>query len=197
MNPDHATELPKQMPALPVMAVPAQAGRAARRRMWIRRRDFGQALRRGRLVGRTAMTTAMTARTHARAEGSRHHRTAGPTGAHAGGKWSWEDDHPVGAFRTARTKHAVVMTEGLIMPGDEGAGEEDNRHDENRAGDDYHPRRGLVEPRMLRYVQRRRRRAKRRRLDLGLRCLGHSLIMPTRAPVIKHRAPGVAERLAA
>jgi hypothetical protein len=145
----------------------------------------------------TTAVTAWAARTHARAEGSRHHRTAGPTGAHAGWKWSWEDDHPVGTFRTARAKHAVVMTEGLIMPGDEGAGEEDNRHDENRACDDYHPRRGLVEPRMLRYVQRRRRRAGRWRLDLWLGCLGHPSIMPTRAPVIKHRAQGVAERLAA
>ena len=41
------------------------------------------------------------------------------------------------------------MTERVIMPGDEGAGEEDDRHDENSAGDDHHPGRSLVEARRL------------------------------------------------
>jgi len=153
-------------------------------------------LRRGRCGGRTAVTTAMaagttgSARTHARSEGPGHHRrTAGPTGAHAGWKWSREDEHPAGrgTFGTAGTKHAVVMAEGegLIMPGDCGASEEDDRHDENNAGDDHHPRRSLVEPRRLRYG---RRRAGGWRLDLVLGCLGHLSIMPTCAPTNKHRA---------
>ena len=161
-------------------------------------------LRTGR---RTAMTTAMaawptwSARTHTRAKGPRHHRTAGPTGAHP--RWQWstrEDEHPFGTFGTARTKHAVVRAERVIMPGDRGASEEDNRHDENRAGDDHHPRRSLVEPRRLRYGRRRvrrRRRAGVRRLELGLGCLGHPSIMPTRAPTIKRRADGVADPLSA
>ena len=129
------------------------------------------------------MTTAMAARPHARTEGPRHHRTTGPTGAHAGWEWrTWDDEHPFGTFGPARTKHAVMMAEGLVMPGDCGASEEDNRHDENRAGDDHHPRRSLVEPRgfryVRRYVRRRRRRAGGRRLELGLGCLGHPSIMP-------------------
>jgi hypothetical protein len=102
---------------------------------------------------RTAMTTAMAAwttgaaRTHTRAEGSwhRHHRHT--AGTHPWWEWSTrEDEHPFGAFGTARTVHAVMMTERLIMSADEGAGEEDNGHDENGAGDDYHPGRSLVEP---------------------------------------------------
>lgn len=138
------------------------------------------------------MTTAMaawTTGTHARAEGSRHHRTAGPTGAHAGGKWPREDDHP---FGTSRTIHAVVMTERVLAAGGEGAGEEDHRHDKNSAGDDHHPGRGLIEPRMVGLARRRRGRAEGWRLDLGLGCLGHPSIMPTCAPPIKYRAPGVA-----
>jgi hypothetical protein len=39
------------------------------------------------------------------------------------------------------------MAEGLIVTGDGGAGEEDNRHDEDNAGDDHDPCRNLVEPR--------------------------------------------------
>jgi hypothetical protein len=35
----------------------------------------------------------------------------------------------------------------LIMPSDCGASEKDNRHDENNASNDHHPRRSLVEPR--------------------------------------------------
>ena len=131
---------------------------------------------------------AGSARTHARSEGPWHHRrTAGPTGAHAGWKLSWEE-HPTGrrTFGTAGTKHAVVIAERVLMPGDGSASEEDNRHDENNAGDDHHPRRGLEEPRRLRYV--RRRRAGGWRLDLVLGCLGHPSIMPTCEPAIKHRA---------
>src|ERR1700757_1965141 len=98
---------------------------------------------------RTAMTTAVAAwatRTHTRAEGSRHHRAAGPAGAHARRKWSRKNDH---SFGTAGAIHAVVRTERLIVPGNEGPGEEDDRHDENRAGDDDYPGRGLIEARML------------------------------------------------
>ena len=109
----------------------------------------------GRGGERTAVTTAMAAgttgpaRTHARPEGPWHHRTAGPTGAHARWKWPREHEHSPGrrTFRTARTKHAVVMAEGLIMPGDCGASEEDDRHNENNARHDHHPRCNLVEPR--------------------------------------------------
>ena len=148
-----------------------------------------------------AWRTTWSARTHTRAEGPRHHRTAGPTGAHP--RWQWstrEDEHPLGTFGTARTKHAVVRAERVITPGNGGAGEEDNRHDENRAGDDHHPRRSLVEPRRLRHGRRcvwRWRRAGVRRLELGLGCLGHPSIMPTRAPAIKRRADGVADPLSA
>jgi hypothetical protein len=147
-------------------------------------------LRRRRGGRRTAITVAMAAwsmptRTHARAEGPRHHRrTAGPTGAHPGWKWSWEYEHPFGTFGTARTKHAVVMVEGAILPADCRASEEDNRHDENSAGDDHYPRRNLVKPRRSRCVGRRRRRAGRWGLNLGLGCLGHPSIMPTCAPAI-------------
>jgi hypothetical protein len=136
------------------------------------------------------VTTAMaawTTRTHTRAEGSRHHRAAGPTGPRARGKRSWEDDHAFRTLGTAGAKHPVVMTERVIVPGDEGAGEEDDRHDENSASDDHHPGRSLVEARRLHCVWRRRR-AGGWRLELGLGCLGHPLIMPTRAPAIKHRA---------
>jgi hypothetical protein len=81
------------------------------------------------------------------------------------------------------------MTERVIMPGDEGTGEEDDRHDENSAGNDHYPGRSLIKTRMLSYAQRRRRRrAGGRRLELGLGCLSHPLIMPTGAPAIKHRA---------
>jgi hypothetical protein len=154
-------------------------------------------LRRGR---RAAVATAMTARTHTRAEGPWHHRTAGPTGAHAGWKWPWENDHPFGTSWPARTVHAVVRPERVLTPGGIGAGEEDNRDDENRAGDDYHPRCDLVEPRRLHCVRghgRRRRRAGVRRLELGLGCLGHPSIMPTSASAIKRRAHGVADPLSA
>lgn len=147
------------------------------------------------------MTAAMTPGTHTRAEGPRHHRTAGPTRAHPRRNWSTrEDEHPLGAFGSARTKHAVVRAERVIMPGDRGASEEDNRDDENRAGDDHHPRRSLVEPRGLGRVRRcgrRRRRAGVRRLELWLGCLGHPSIMPTRAPAAKRRAHGVADPLPA
>jgi hypothetical protein len=136
------------------------------------------------------MTTAMAARTHTGAEGSWHHRPAGPPGAHTRGKWSGKDDHSFGTAGTAGTVHAVVMTERVILPGDEGAGEEDHRHDENRAGNDHYPGRSLIKARMLRCARRRRRRRAggRRRLELGLGCLSHPSIMPTGAAAIKHRA---------
>ena len=143
-----------------------------------------------------AAWTTGSARTHTGAEGTWHHRSTGPTGAHARGKWSGEDDHSFGTSGTAGTIHAVVMTERVIMPGDEGTGEEDDRHDENRAGDNHHPRRSLVEPRMFQCVGRRRRWPGRR-LELGLGCLGHPSIMPTRAPAINGRADGVADPLSA
>ena len=143
------------------------------------------------------MTTAVaawttgSARTHTGAEGAWHHRPTGPTGAHARGKRSGKDDHSFGTPGTAGTVHAVVMTERVIIPGDEGTGEEDDRHNENRAGNDHYPGRSLIKTRMRRYARRRRRRRAggwRRRLELGLGCLSHPLIMPTGAPAIKHRA---------
>jgi hypothetical protein len=127
---------------------------------------------------------------HAGAERAWHHRPTRPTGAHARGKWSGKDDHSFGASGTAGTIHAVMMTERVIIPGDEGTGEEDDRNDENGAGNDHYPGRSLIKTRMLRYARRRRRRRAggRRRLELGLGCLSHPLIMPTGAPAIKHRA---------
>jgi len=100
----------------------------------------------------TAVATWTTgpAGTHTGAEGPRHHRAAGPTRAHAGRKWSWENDHSLGPAGTAWAVHAVVVTERVIMPGDECAGEEDDRHDENRAGDDHYPGRSLIQTRGLR-----------------------------------------------
>lgn len=97
----------------------------------------------------TSGTTRPT-RSHARSERARHHRrTTGPTGAHAWRKWARENRYPSrkGSFGTAGEKHPVVMAEGLIVTGDGGAGEEDNRHDEDNAGDDHDPCRNLVEPR--------------------------------------------------
>jgi hypothetical protein len=84
----------------------------------------------------------------------------------------------------------MVVTERVIMPGDESTGEEDDRHDENSAGNDHYPGRSLIKTRMLRYARRRRRHRRRaggwwRRLELGLGCLSHPLIMPTGAPAIK------------
>jgi hypothetical protein len=145
------------------------------------------------------MTTAMAAwthtgaaRTHTGAEGTWHHRPTGPTGTHARGKRSGKDDHSFGTSGTAGTIHAVVMTERVIIAGDEGAGEEDDRQDENSAGNDDYPGRSLIKTRMLRHARhrhrRRRRAGGRRGLELRLGCLSHPLIMPTGAPAIKHRA---------
>ena len=144
----------------------------------------------------TAAMAAWATRTHTRAEGSRHHRAAGPAGAHAGRKWSWKNDHSFGTARTAGAIHAV-RTERVIVPGNEGPGEEYDGHDENRAGDYDYPGRGLIEARMPRYERRRRGAGGRRRLELGLGCLGHPSIMPTSARPIKQRAQGVAEPLSA
>ena len=151
---------------------------------------------------RTAMTTAVAARTsgptrtHTGAEGSRHHRAAGP---HARGKRSWQHDHSFRTFWTAGSEHAVVMTERVILPGDEGAGEEDDRDDENSPSDDHDPRRSLVEPRGPRNAWWRRRTGRWRtggwRLEMGLGCLSHPTIMPTSAPAIKHRTHKAAECL--
>jgi hypothetical protein len=138
-----------------------------------------------------ATWTTGSAWTHTGAEGAWHHRPTRPTGANARGKWSGKDDHSFGASGTAGTIHAVVMTERVIIPGDEGTSEEDDRHDENGAGNDHDPGRSLIKTRMLRDARRRRRRragGRRRRLKLGLGCLSHPLIMPTGAPAIKHRA---------
>jgi hypothetical protein len=135
----------------------------------------------------TAMAawTTGSARTHTGAEGTWHHRPTGPTGAHARGKWSRKDDHSFGTSGTTGAIHAVVMTERVILPGHERTGEEDDCHDENSAGNDHYPGRSLIKTRMVRYA---RRRTGRRRLELGLGCLGHPLIMPIGAPAIKHRA---------
>ena len=141
----------------------------------------------------TPMTTR-PAGTHARAPGNWPHPwTTRPAGTHARGKrrpagevrplsgpWS-------GAVGTLGTEHAVVvMAEGVVVSGDRGAGEENDRHHENDASDDHYPRRYLVEPGMLyriggrRYIWRRRRR----RLDRRFGCLGHVLIMPRHGPTI-------------
>ena len=143
------------------------------------------------------MTAAMAAwttgsgRTHTGTERTWHHRPTGPTGTHARGKWSGKDDHSFGTSGTAGTVHAVVMTERVIIAGDEGTGEKDDRQDENRAGNDDYPGRSLIKTRMLLHHARRRRRRRaggRRGLELRLGCLSHPLIMPTGAPGIKHRA---------
>jgi hypothetical protein len=157
--------------------------------------------RRGRGRRRRLCGTARSARTHAGATGTGHHRhhrrTAGPTRTHARGRRSTrEDEQPLsgswrraaGTARTAGTEHAVVvMAIWLVMPGDCGAGEEDNRHDENNAGDDHHPCRNLVEPGRLCYV-RRRSRVSGSRLDRGFRCFSHLLIMPRLETTIKRPA---------
>jgi hypothetical protein len=135
-----------------------------------------------------AAWTTGSARTHPGAERTWHHRPTGPTGAHARGKWSGKDDHSFGTSGTAGTVHAVVMTERVIIPGDEGTGEEDDRHDEHSAGNDHNPGRSLIKTRMVRYARRRRGAGGRRWLKLGLGCLSHPLIMPTGAPAIKYRA---------
>ena len=148
---------------------------------------------------RTAGSTGGAGST--RAERPRHHRrTTGPTGAHARRKWStWEERQPLARRRTFRrfgTEEAMVVVM-MVMAGDRGAGEEDNGHHENDAGDDHHPGRNLVKPGRPRCMQmRRRRRPCRQRLDRGFGCLGHVSIMPTHAPVIKHRRQQVTNDLA-
>jgi hypothetical protein len=141
----------------------------------------GRAWRRGR---RRPRGSAGAARTH-----------AGTTGAHAGtarthtrGRRSTRGDEPLSssgrrtagtAWRPAAvTDHVmVVIAIRLVMPGNCGAGEEDNRHDENNAGNDHHPRRSLVEPGRLCH-RRRRRGVRRDRLDRGFGWFSHLLIMP-------------------
>jgi hypothetical protein len=81
----------------------------------------------------------------------------------------------------------VVIAIGLVVPGDCGAGEEDNRHDENNASDDHHPRRSLVEPGSLCHV-RRRSRVSGGRLDRGFGWFSHLLIMPRHRTAIKRSA---------
>jgi hypothetical protein len=78
----------------------------------------------------------------------------------------------------------MVVAVGLIVPGDCGAGEEGNRHDENDASDDHNPRRGLVEPGTRRHV-RRRSRVGGGRLDRGFWWFSHLLIMPRQGTPIK------------
>jgi hypothetical protein len=78
----------------------------------------------------------------------------------------------------------MVVAVGLVVPGDCGAGEEDNRRDENDASDDHDPRRGLVEPGTLYHV-RRRSRVGGRRLDRGFWWFSHLLIMPRHGTPIK------------
>ena len=138
--------------------------------------------------------TAVTARA-TRAEGTRHHRwPTGPTGAHARGKWSARNQPRSGWWRRAvgtlgieRTVHAVVVMV-IVMPGDCGAGEEDHCHHEHDACDDHHPRRDLIQARMLRRVRGRsrigRRRRARRRRERRFGCLGHVSIMPRHGPAI-------------
>jgi hypothetical protein len=151
------------------------------------------------MTTRPAGSTGLAGST--RAEGPRHHRrTTGPPGAHTRGKWStWEDRRPLARRRTFRpfgTEQAMVVVM-MVMAGDRGAGEEDDRHHENDAGDDHDPRRDLVKPGRPRTVQMRWRRrcSCRIRLDRGFGYLGHVSIMPTHAPVIKHRRQQVTNDL--
>jgi hypothetical protein len=155
-----------------------------------------QSTLRGRWWWRWLSMTAMAAGTT-----GTHVRAPGPAGAHARGKWSTREGRPLprpgrgavgtaGALGAVRTEHAVVvMAVGVVMSGDRSAGEEDNRHHENDAGNDHHPRRYLIQAGMRcckwgRSWMWRRRRAGRRRLDWGLGCLGHVLIMPRHGPTI-------------
>jgi hypothetical protein len=123
------------------------------------------------------------------AEGSGHGWATWPTGARARARseWSAGKNRPrpiwrraIGAIGIERTVAAVgVMV--LVMPGDCGTGEEDDRNHEHDARDDHHPRRGLVEARVPGRVWRRRARW---RLNRRFGCLGHALIMPRRGPAI-------------
>jgi hypothetical protein len=157
---------------------------------------FGRGWRRRlSVIAVIAMATVITRATGAtRPEGPRHHRRAtGPTGSHARGKWSARKERPrtrrcaIGTLGIERTVHAVVVMV-IVMPGDCGTGEEDNRHHENDSCDDHHPRRDLVEARMLGWVRGRsrwrRRRGSRWRLDRRFGCLGHASIMPRQAAAI-------------
>jgi hypothetical protein len=85
----------------------------------------------------------------------------------------------------------VVMAIGLVVPSDCGAAEEDDRHDENNAGDDHHPRRDLEEPGRFCHV-RRRSGVGGGRLDRGFGCFSHLLIMPRHTTSIKRLADEVA-----
>jgi hypothetical protein len=143
--------------------------------------------------------TAWTAGT-TRAEGGQR-RTTGPTGAHARGKRStWEERWPLSRRKASRTlgteraEHAMVVAM-VVMDRDCGAGEEDNRHHENDAGNNHHPGRDLVQPRRPRSERMRwRRRDRGGRRDLRFRYLGHLSIMPRQLPAIKHCLAHVARR---
>jgi hypothetical protein len=139
----------------------------------------GRAQRRGR---RRPRGSAGATRTHAGATGAH----AGTARTHTRGRRSTrENEQPLSSsWRQAtratggtRGEHAmVVIAIRLVMPGDCSAGEEDNRHDENNAGNDHHPRRSLVESGRL--CRRRRRRGVRGdRLDRGFGWFSHLLIM--------------------
>lgn len=138
-------------------------------------------------TARTTGTTRGAGTT--RAEG-RHRRTTRPTGAqHRRKRSTWEERGPLArrwSFRTKRGEHAMVVAM-MVMDRDCGAGEEDDRHNENDAGDDHHPRSDLVKPRRPCSLQMRWRRDRGGRLHVGFRYLGHLSIMPTHVPVIKPR----------
>jgi hypothetical protein len=81
------------------------------------------------------------------------------------------------ATRTAGSEHAVVILVAVVMPEDYGAGEEDDRQDENDPGDNHHPRRGRIQPRRLGPWRRRGRRScgDGSRLGRGFGCFAHAL----------------------
>ena len=141
-------------------------------------------------TARTTGTTRGAGTT--RAEG-RDRRTTRPTGAQDRRKRpAWEEGRPLArrwSLRTLGTKrgeHAMVMAM-VVMDRDRCAGEEDDRHNENDAGDDHHPRSDLVKPRRPCSLQMLWRRDRGGRLHVGFRYLGHLSIMPTHVPVIKPR----------
>lgn len=120
--------------------------------LWPRRRRGGAGAA-GRLRSpRTHLAGTRTARTagEPRAHAGTHAR------AHARGRGSGESELPslprAGATRTGRHEHAVMvvaMVITLAVPENQGAGDKDRPDDEDDAGNDHHPRRGLVEPRRL------------------------------------------------
>src|SRR5262249_1093857 len=72
--------------------------------------------------------------------------------------------------------HLTVVMTAVVMAitEDHGAGEEDDRQDEDDPGNDHHPRRGRVDLRRLDHLRWWGRRD-RRRLCCAFRCFTHAL----------------------